>query len=245
MHERTHAISFVNDHPVFLIYSPFLITLLDLSLLFLVTQINQHFSFTRFGLWPLLVINNMLLLCFLYPVFPTSSLRFIRSWPRPRWRRCISSQLLLRHHLNVTWNEHVACFIGAPHFISRSHHTTHLNGLSAKHADLWRNKLNFPECCPTTTHKICLRLCPPLTWKLIRQAKLEGTKLAFHKMKHLWRPDFTRQVQLGACSRVRVVIFSPLKAFLFLTWKATWNACSFTSKLYLLGLLWFSCVSPV
>lgn len=176
-----HTISLVDDRPAFVIHSALLITLLDLSLLFLITQINQCFSFTRFGLWLVFVIHNMLLSCFLYPVFPTSSQRFIRSWPQPRWRRHAGSQLLLRqYHLNVTWNEHVACFIGTPHFISRSHHTTHLNRLSAKQTDLWRNKLNFPECCPTTTHKICLCDCRPTpptpTWNLIRQAEHEGTQ---------------------------------------------------------------------
>lgn len=37
------------------------------------SQINQHFSFTRFGLRLSFVIRNMLLVCFLYPVFTTSS----------------------------------------------------------------------------------------------------------------------------------------------------------------------------
>lgn len=71
--EAADTLSFVNNPPAFVIYSPLLITLLDLSLLFLITQINQHFSFTRFGLRLSFVIRNMLLVCFLYPVFPTSS----------------------------------------------------------------------------------------------------------------------------------------------------------------------------
>lgn len=145
----------------------------------------------------------------------------IRSWPRPRWwRQHISSQLLWQYHLNVTWNEHVVRFIGMPHVISHSHHTTHLNRLSAKHAQLWRNKLNFPECCrPTTTYKFCLRLCP-------RHLKSDQTSWTRGDQKRhfiKWRPDFKRWVQLGACFRVCCYILYFKSLFISNTWKVTWR----------------------
>lgn len=169
-----HSLFFVNDLPASVIYSLDNYTLGSLTL---VPRKWDQSKFELYKIWPLTVIRDTqyVALVFSSSCLPTSSRRFIRSWPRPRWRRRISSQqLLLQYILNVTWNEHVACFMSTVHFISYSHHTTHLNGLSAKHVDLWTNKLNYPECCPALTHKICVYLCPrPEIWSEEQSMKKE------------------------------------------------------------------------
>lgn len=135
-----HTISFVNDPPALVNYSPLLITLLDLSLLFLISQINvsalQDLA-SDCCLWSTICFSRV----FSILPFPPA-LRGLLGVDRGHVGGDTSATTYCQYHLNVTWNEHMACFIGMLHFIS-CYHTIYLNGLSAKHAELQRNNMNF------------------------------------------------------------------------------------------------------